>query len=650
MVAATSVILALAGGSAFASDGSVESASDAAERKTCKRGQLTLRVRGGARPSARRPARRICQKLPRIGSSPATGTRAATAVLQSNALAARNRGLRRVLSRKRVRRHVARLAQRVTRRMTVPAASGAGRQSETRSEGRSTTTITEPGSDELGRGVESEDSATQGGVSATFRIRDQLFVNRCPDSNGDVPGEVNRLYAMRLSSMVDGRRANLETELRWTGKLEAHVGDDAALRDFDLQIAGTGGASETSGAGRVFRFNIEQRGIDPRAPNKPASVSGDVRSSQGGNLSESQLAGLRLMLGVALTTTRSDAAKLYLRAEDHWNRDAKCLTARFSPAEQHLERGEQAPLDVSVLGADGQPVAIGLDATALDGAQVSPGRAETTPSPARFTVTAPEGKFSSARIQFSGRSKRGRVAGEHTIREVKTPRFRITFSGSVSSSSSYEFQDSASNYLDTGQQSGSGSWTLVWRDVELRLDQSNLDYPQACGGLPACATGSGQNQQTYHLEQEDPEGNVVEYDNSCTTQGLTPSSVEDSFFTLNRPEYPEEPLPPVPSARFTGFHPGLYWAMECTDSTTPPFGLDSPFDWVCQPDPSPSTFYITPDFYVPLTRLKAEDSFTVSVAGGSGGSSACVVSGSPPDSGSFSLAWSGAVTFDRLEP
>ena len=275
VVAATSVILALAGGGAFASDGSVESASDAAERKTCKRGQLTLRVRGGARPSARRPARRLCQKLPRIGSSPATRTRAATAVLQSNALAARNRGLRRVLSRKRVRRHAARLAQRVTRRMTVPAASGGAAPERDQHGGDGQRRRSrEPGSDELGRGVDSEDSATQGGVTATVRIKDQLFVNRCPDSNGDVPGEVDRLYAMSLSSMVDGRRASLETELSWTGKLEAHVGDDAALRDFDLRIAGTGGASENSGAGQGVP--VQHRAAGDRSEG-PQQASGGQR-------------------------------------------------------------------------------------------------------------------------------------------------------------------------------------------------------------------------------------------------------------------------------------------------------------------------------------------------------------------------------------
>ena len=158
------------------------------------------------------------------------------------------------------------------------------------------------------------------------------------------------------------------------------------------------------------------------------------------------------------------------------------------------------------------------------------------------------------------------------------------------------------------------------------------------------------NQQTYHLEQEDPDGNVVEYDNSCMTQGQTPSSVQDSFFILNRPEYPEEPVPPVPSARFSVFHPTFTWNMTCTDTTTPGFGLDSPFDWVCLPDPSPESFYISPDFYVSHAQLESEESFTVPVGGGSGGPSACVVSGNPPDSGSFNLSWSGTVTFDRLDP
>jgi hypothetical protein len=653
LAAATALTLAalliVLGGSSFADDRSGEGATDAAKRKACKRGQVPLTVRRDARASARRrAARRRCSKVRRIGASEADQTRAAMSALQDRALVRPGKRLRTLLARPSVRRQVTALQTDVTGSLTGLGARAAQRETQGG--------VTRPGAGEVGRGFEGEASGSEGGVNVTIRLKDKLFVEKCPQPNGDVPGEVEGLFALEVSGEVGGRRQSFAGALRWEGKLEGHVGDDAQIKDFGFDLTGSLEVRSSSQPTRVFRFTFSQQGLDPRALDPKGSeisrATGDVRGPRGSSLTSAEFEGVARGIAVAYMSTRGDAARRYLEAEDNWNRDARCLTADFSPAELRLKRGAQAPLDVSVKRTDGQPVSIALDATPLDGAQVTPARAETTPSPARFTLTAPDRKFDSAHVRFSGTSRQGRVERSFTILEEKAMRFRITVTGSLTHSSSFHFDYSPPTYVENGSSSASGTWKSVWRDVELRLDQTDVYVPQDCGGSPACATGTADYRQTYHLEQENAEGEIEEYDRSCQGGGSPTGTYGDAYFRLNRPEDPDEPVPLVPSARFQNFAPNLYWSAQCDDGDAETFELDSPFGWACLPDHEvPYTYVIGfTDFYVPVQKLENDDVIVVPIGNGDGASGGCLRAGTPPHSGSFSLRWSGTVTFERLDP
>ncbi|HKH16504.1 MAG TPA: hypothetical protein VKA57_03175 [Solirubrobacteraceae bacterium] len=355
-------------------------------------------------------------------------------------------------------------------------------------------------------------------------------------------------------------------------------------------------------------------------------------------------------------------AQALLDAERGWFDRAACMRAELAPAALELAPGDSAAVGVAVRHVV-EPVEVPMHLTAepFHGASVTAADADAAPgAPARFTLVAPHARWSSRAnpgFRIAGASRRGRVEGSIAAAlKDKDVRFRITFTGTVDSSSSYRVDGSASS-VTTDEHTTRGSFRLVWTDARFAVDARNAALVQGCGGAASCNDGTLAFDS--HFRDDDP-NRSYRRDGTCHAGGISPGFRGDTVFAVNTPALPGDPVPPVPSVRFLGFGPNLRFDVLCTEvvtqngssSTTTEQGvagaLDNQSGFACLRHGLAAEQYLAQaDFHVSESVVLHDDAFAIAVGNGPGLSSSCN-DGDDYTSSSWAFKWTGTVSFVRL--
>ena len=260
------------------------------------------------------------------------------------------------------------------------------------------------------------------------------FVRECPLPGGDLPGTGKAGMSMTTSAPMAGRRrlrgvASVEGSLE--AKLNGHVGDDARLRDYDLDARVTVktrlrvlGPAGLEHQGTTPPSNVTIRmSLTGLKPGRPLSLSdfgtmriddpgaADVQSVGRGVVALNRNAAEQAM--ALLFWLKSAVDDTFKKAESRYHDDAACLSARFDPASLSLRQNEPRRVDATVVDREGGRVALTLAARA-NGATVSPASDGTSGGdPASFTLT-PLPAARTADLVVEGTSNRGRVWGTAT--------------------------------------------------------------------------------------------------------------------------------------------------------------------------------------------------------------------------------------------
>src|SRR5215207_3320956 len=354
-------------------------------------------------------------------------------------------------------------------------------------------------------------------------------------------------------------------------------------------------------------------------------------------------------------------AQALLKAERGWFDRAACMRAELAPAALELAPGDSAAVGVAVRHVV-EPVEVPMHLTAepFHGASVTAADADAAPgAPARFTLVAPHARWSSRAnpgFRIAGASRRGRVEGSIAAAlKDKDVRFRITFTGTVDSSSSYRVDGSASS-VTTDEHTTRGSFRLVWPDARFAVDARNAALVQGCGGAASCNDGTLAFDS--HFRDDDP-NRSYRRDGTCHAGGISPGFRGDTVFAVNTPALPGDPAPLVPGVRFRGFGPNLGFDVPCTEvvtqdgsSTTTEHGfagaLDNQSGFACRrQDLASAQYFAQADFHVSESVVLHDDAFEIAVGNGPGFSSSCN-DGDDYTSSSWAFKWSGTVSFVRL--
>jgi hypothetical protein len=652
--------------------------ASAADRGACAKGRTAVKVARDGRsfPARGRGGRTICIRSPRAI--------APKRLLGGRAFAPRGRKVRRVVRSAKVRR-LARLAGTVSAKALGGAARAARRvESSTRVETgpdgeRVVTELTRTTADdrEAGRGDEASVTARKGAAEVTSRQRRSSFVNRCPDAGGRVPGEWATGYTQEISAAQGGMRVIVHAEVSEAATIEGHNGDDGRLVDFGYAATGSvevrarvvslhGGRTLERSPTRVYRVSSSGTGIDPRA--LPASSAKALETRQfggrgpaGDRLTPAEIQRLLSQLVAIEHDVTHDGAEALLAAERGWFDRAACMRAELAPGALELAPGDSAAVSVAVRHAV-EPVEVPMHLTAerFHGAGVTPAEADAAPgAPARFTLAAPPARWPSQAnpgLRIAGVSPRGRVEGSIAAGlKDKDVRFRITFTGTVDSSSSYRVDGSASA-ATTGDHTTHGSFRLVWPDAHFAVDARNAALVQGCGGAASCSDGT----LTFDSQFRDDDPNrSYRRDDTCHAGGVSPGFRGDAVFAVNTPALPGDPVPLVPGVRFLGFGPNLGFDVPCTEvvtqdgsSTTTEHGfagaLDNQSGFACRrQDLAAAQYFAQADFHVSESVVLHDDAFEIAVGNGPGFSSSCN-DGDDYTSSSWAFKWSGMVSFVRL--
>jgi hypothetical protein len=313
------------------------------------------------------------------------------------------------------------------------------------------------------RGYDVEGDYQEGGVTGhkhkLFYVGS--FAKRCPDANGASAGDYEKHAFEEVGRDVEGARnlrVFLSTDLLTTARFEGHVGDDARLKDFDieirfafeikgrLEIASTGkqiGRSPT----QVYRGFVSVKGLKPDGTGIAEAVrTGRGRFDARGPKGSDGLAALASLLIVAQSEAIDAAANRLHEAEQWWYGDeaahlpesrqpGNCVELALDPESLELGEGETRPVDVRLRAKDGAEVAATHRVTPDEWThgKVTPDSATGTPgTPARFDYTAPSPRpfddddpFTALKLETT--SKRGRARGSIDARIPRVRTFRVTF-------------------------------------------------------------------------------------------------------------------------------------------------------------------------------------------------------------------------------
>jgi hypothetical protein len=433
----------------------------AAATKPCKQHSVALTV-SGRTLAAGGHGKRLCVRVPKVRSGDAARRAFAVRLLVDPALA--TGVVRRALGSARGRKQRNKLRRRLLNALAPVARAARPIETSTTTVDGVTTkqTLTGHDPDELGSGV----STVMSGKAAG-RGEDHAFVKRCPSAEGKVPGERRYLVTTSFTVETMGKRIDVTEQLGWEAKLEAHVGDDARLKDFRYDATGhfEFSAAVYSSTGRfiarqptrVFRWVITREGIDPRHPGVSAedfirSVKWNARGPKGSTFDAQDSEAI--VKGVVLTEQdlAERGSSLYLQAEQSWYDRAECLKAEFDPASLDGDGGQSFGVDTRVRQVF-EKVEVDIRLKAEVGYEpggcpggVSPGEADAkVGAPAHFTYTAASDCGDSEtwpdKMRVEGVSKRGRVIDllSGTFKRLRMPKAYVgTVSGTADNGESWE--------------------------------------------------------------------------------------------------------------------------------------------------------------------------------------------------------------------
>ena len=433
----------------------------AAATKPCKEHRVALTA-SGRTLAASGHGKRLCVRVPKVRSGDAARRAFAVRLLVDPALA--TGVVRRALGSAKGRKQRNKLRRRLLNALAPMARAARPTETSTTTVDGVTTkqTLTAHDPDELGGGVSSVMSG-----KVTGRGEDHAFVKRCPSAEGKVPGDRHYLVTTSFTVETMGKRIDVTEELGWDAKLEAHVGDDARLKDFRYDATGhiefkavlysSTGRFIARQPTRVFRWVITREGIDPRHPGVSAedfirSVKWNARGPKGSTFDAQD--GEAIVNGVVLTDQdlADRGSSLYLQAEQSWYDRAECLKAEFDPASLNGDGGQSFGVDTRVrqvfekVEVDSRLKAeVGYEPGGCPGG-VSPGEADAkVGAPAHFTYTAASDCGDSEtwpdKMRVDGVSKRGRVIDllSGTFKRLRMPKAYVgTVSGTADNGESWE--------------------------------------------------------------------------------------------------------------------------------------------------------------------------------------------------------------------
>jgi hypothetical protein len=335
----------------------------------------------------------------------------------------------------------------------------------------------------VGIGGTSENDAKGG----SGKITQRAFVRECPQPGGQLPGDGAAGMGLKIKIPMPPR-GRKTAEITFDGtldaKLEGHVGNDARLRDYDLDVSflvkrrvrvvGPAGLEHLgTRPPETIKMAVSLTGLKPGKPLAKEQFAGFRITDPG---SPEAIAGPEYVQFRTTAIEYSMALLLWFkstsdesmqRAERVYHDEAACLKASFDPPALSLKANEPRAIGVTVADREGGRVALDL-AAAASGATVAPPSAGTTASaPASFTLTPQEGA-TSAGIAVEGTSNRGRVRGAISgpVENKRIFLYAVELTGSGSYTSDFGTTDSFEHHADVTME----NFVTRWAGVALPAD------------------------------------------------------------------------------------------------------------------------------------------------------------------------------------
>ncbi|MFL5829443.1 MAG: hypothetical protein ACJ76X_05955 [Solirubrobacteraceae bacterium] len=264
----------------------------------------------------------------------------------------------------------------------------------------------------------------EGGISLTQRIK--MLVDRCPDSDGTVPGDGANDYELtfRASSHEGSAVANARIRMRWT--YLGHVDDQGIVRTFDVKlnttvlveggIRGDDGKLYSEEPPRLYVINGHADGIDPNHPQ-----AGVLDASLGGRATamtflghiiwqDDTAPGLWDMTRKLFAFQALEVADLYKEAQAYWQTANNCVKVGLSAPTTNVRPGETLPLTATVTGPPqkGKGLAAGRFTAIVDAGALAPGSGSFQPGRSiALSLTAPGHGAATARVTTQSRQGKG---------------------------------------------------------------------------------------------------------------------------------------------------------------------------------------------------------------------------------------------------
>jgi hypothetical protein len=390
-------------------------------------------------------------------------------------------------------------------------------------------------------------------AEGAMRVNQHVRLSRCPDGRGVVTGNAEASWLTKTGMSAPGHgRYGVSDEMTGIAAVTARVGDDAKLRDYDLEVK--------------FRTHLQvvlrdatDKVIESNPPSlytariivrrlKPGMGYDALLARMEGTLTGPPQAGIQGLSGPLNRLVRpvTDAGrKLHVVllaladrtgeqlefSERRWQR-GECTSVRMNATKSQLKGGESTKVTVKVLPPKGERLAAGGLKVSLSGqGTLRPsGQTRFDRGVRTYTFTAPgKGwkKGSSARINARAVSRQGKAFGSLTLTAKQPPRdrayFKVTALGGA-----YEMRFSASQRLPPCSITGEQSYQI---SVNPKADREKTDgsVKLSVGAgtilLPTLRTGM----ETYSASCDYSAGHV---DNPC--QGPIDAPDPLDFLTISR--------------------------------------------------------------------------------------------------------------------
>jgi hypothetical protein len=273
------------------------------------------------------------------------------------------------------------------------------------------------------------------------------LVDKCPDSEGNVPGDGTDSYGLSVAATSDKAGVTADGRIGFTWKYLGHVSDGGVVHSFDVSmkmralieggVRGDDGRLYSQEPPHLYTISTDIPGVDPNDPEATKAFDEEF----GGRMVAHSLLGhvyydddvakkLNEITEKLVSWHLVEVAGYYRQAQTYWQTPGNCVKVSPSASTTTLTPGQQVPVTATINGPPQahKGLAPGTFTATASSGQITPASGSYTPgTPLQFTFTAPSSGKPSVTITTT--SRQGKGTGTITF-TVGQPHYELVYSHS----------------------------------------------------------------------------------------------------------------------------------------------------------------------------------------------------------------------------